>query len=147
MSFLKSLSQGFLTLSIAYPRTSSDPPPASSLSFSPSGSPVGLHDALAIYYTFVAEIPMHCPTITGHANTNNVSSYDRIAPRCTTPDMFELVATRCTPLSRVHNDLGLSLISNSSPTVVAFAQAREEHFFRLSSDAIERHRGHMQRQV
>jgi hypothetical protein len=59
MSFLRRLSQGYLTLSIAYPRTSSDPPPAPSLSFSPSGSPVGLHDALAIYYTFLAEIPIH----------------------------------------------------------------------------------------
>jgi hypothetical protein len=61
--------------------------------------------------------------------------------------MFELVATRCTPLSRVHNDLGLSPLSNSSPTVVAFAKAREEHFFRFPSDTNERHRGHMQRQV
>jgi hypothetical protein len=59
MSFLKRLSQGFLTLSIAYPRTSSDLPATPSLSFSPSGSPVGLHDALSIYYTFVAEIPIH----------------------------------------------------------------------------------------
>jgi hypothetical protein len=128
-------------------RTSSDPPPAPSLSFSPSGSPVGLHNALAIYYTFVAGIPIYSPTITGHANTNNFLSYDRVVPRCTIPDMFELIATQSSPLSRVYNDPALSPLSNSSPTVVAFAKAREEHFFRLLSDANERHRGHMQRRV
>jgi hypothetical protein len=61
--------------------------------------------------------------------------------------MFELIATQSSPLSRVYNDLALSPLSNSSQTVVAFAKAREEHFFRLPSDANERHRGHMQRRV
>ncbi|KAJ8586541.1 hypothetical protein M405DRAFT_823244 [Rhizopogon salebrosus TDB-379] len=61
--------------------------------------------------------------------------------------MFELIATGSSPLSRVHNDLALSPLSNSLPTAVAFAKARAERFFRLSSDANERPRGHMQRQV
>jgi hypothetical protein len=55
MSLLKRSPQGLLTLSIAYSRTS----PAPSLSFSPSGSSVKLHDALAIHYTFVASTPTH----------------------------------------------------------------------------------------
>jgi hypothetical protein len=38
--------------------------------------------------------------------------------------MFELIATRSSPLSRVYNDLALSPLSNSSPTV-AFGKARE----------------------
>jgi hypothetical protein len=66
-------------------------------------------------------------TIAGHANTNNFSFYDRIAPRCTRiPDGFELIATArgSGPFSRVHNDLALPLVSNSSPTAVAFAKAR-----------------------
>jgi hypothetical protein len=61
--------------------------------------------------------------------------------------MFELIATGSSPLSRVHNDLALSPLSNSSPTAVAFAKVRAERFFRLSSDANARPRGHMQRQV
>ncbi|KAJ8580810.1 hypothetical protein M405DRAFT_23451 [Rhizopogon salebrosus TDB-379] len=61
--------------------------------------------------------------------------------------MFELIATRSSPLSRVYNDPALSSLSNSSPTAVAFAKARAERFFRLLSDANERPKGHMQRQV
>ncbi|KAJ8579654.1 hypothetical protein M405DRAFT_835604, partial [Rhizopogon salebrosus TDB-379] len=52
--------------------------------------------------------------------------------------MFELIATRSSPLSRVYNDPALSSLSNSSPTAVAFAKARAERFFRLPSDANER---------
>jgi hypothetical protein len=70
-------------------------------------------------------IPIHS-IIAGHANNNNFSSYDRIAPRCTILDVFELIATArgSSPFSRVHNDLALPLVSNSSPTAVAFAKAR-----------------------
>ncbi|KAJ8593568.1 hypothetical protein M405DRAFT_810773 [Rhizopogon salebrosus TDB-379] len=63
------------------------------------------------------------------------------------PRLFELIATGSSPLSRVHNDLALSPLSNTSPTAVAFAKARAERFFRLPSDANERSRGYMQRQV
>ncbi|KAJ8583114.1 hypothetical protein M405DRAFT_829354 [Rhizopogon salebrosus TDB-379] len=61
--------------------------------------------------------------------------------------MFELIATGSSPLSRVHNDLARSPLSNSSPTAVAFAEATAERFFRLLSDANERPRGHLQRQI
>ncbi|KAJ8583303.1 hypothetical protein M405DRAFT_828876 [Rhizopogon salebrosus TDB-379] len=53
-------------------------------------------------------IPIHS-TIAGHANNNNFSSYDRIAPRRTIPDMFELIATGSSPLCRVHANLALPL--------------------------------------
>jgi hypothetical protein len=59
----------FLPLSTTYSRTSSNPPSAPSFSFSPSGSPAELRDALAIHYTFVAMIPIHRPTINEPANT------------------------------------------------------------------------------
>jgi hypothetical protein len=49
--------------------------------------------------------------------------------------MFELIATGSSPLSRVHNDLALSPLSNGSPTAIAFAEARAGRFFRLLSDA------------
>ncbi|KAJ8581934.1 hypothetical protein M405DRAFT_868260 [Rhizopogon salebrosus TDB-379] len=61
--------------------------------------------------------------------------------------MFKLIATGSSPLSRVHNDLALSPLSNNSPTAIAFAEARAGHFFRLLSDANERPRGHFQRQI
>ncbi|KAJ8583831.1 hypothetical protein M405DRAFT_827928, partial [Rhizopogon salebrosus TDB-379] len=57
-------------------------------------------------------IPIHS-IIAGHANNNNFSSYDRIAPRCTILDVFELIAMArgSSPFSRVHNDLALPLVS------------------------------------
>ncbi|KAJ8583116.1 hypothetical protein M405DRAFT_829371, partial [Rhizopogon salebrosus TDB-379] len=61
--------------------------------------------------------------------------------------MFELIATGRSPLSRVHNDLALSPLSNSSPTAIAFAEAGAGRFFRLLSDANERPREHLQRQI
>ncbi|KAJ8583588.1 hypothetical protein M405DRAFT_828386, partial [Rhizopogon salebrosus TDB-379] len=50
---------------------------------------------------------------------------------CTILDVFELIATGSSPLSRVHNDLALSPLSNSSPAAIAFAKPRTERFFRL----------------
>jgi hypothetical protein len=38
--------------------------------------------------------------------------------------MFELIAMGDSSLSRVHDDLALSPLSNSLPTAVAFAKAR-----------------------
>jgi hypothetical protein len=61
--------------------------------------------------------------------------------------MFEFIATGSSPLSRVHNDLALSPLFNSSPTAVAFAEARVGRFFRLLPDANERPSGHLQRQI
>jgi hypothetical protein len=55
----KDLYKVFFPLSITYSRTSSDPPPAPSLSFSLSGSPAELRSALAIHYIFVARIQIH----------------------------------------------------------------------------------------
>jgi hypothetical protein len=49
--------------------------------------------------------------------------------------LIALVLSKLTPLSRVHNDLALSPLSNSSPTAVAFVEARAGRFFRLLSDA------------
>jgi hypothetical protein len=59
MFLFKRLPQRLLTLSVAYSRASSDHPPAPSLSFSLSGSPVKLYDALTIHCTFAAMIPIY----------------------------------------------------------------------------------------
>ncbi|KAJ8593495.1 hypothetical protein M405DRAFT_596226 [Rhizopogon salebrosus TDB-379] len=54
------------------------------------------------------------------------------------PDILSSICLSLLPrgaLSRVHNDLTLSPLSNSSPTAVVFAEARAGRFFRLLSDA------------
>jgi hypothetical protein len=66
-----------------------------------------------------------------------------LIPECTVPDVFELIATMSSPLSRVHNDRALPSLSNGLPTVIEFVKAGA--LLMPSFNASGKPRGHMLR--